>query len=219
MRIGQKFGKLTAVKFMYCIGGKRYWKFKCDCGNFVTLYVKSVVNGNNLSCGCLQTQARMAIKGNEIENRTHYSIIHITHHNKPYKCLIDNDDLERIQKHTWYILSSRKKKKYAVTTVNGKNIFMHRMIMNCPDDKVVDHISIEDTLDNRKQNLRVCTQRENMQNFSRSKFEQTGVHFREDRNAWTATIGVDNKLIHLGQFQTYELAVEARKKAEKEYWK
>lgn len=92
------------------------------------------------------------------------------------------------------------------------------MIMNCPDDKVVDHISIEDTLDNRKQNLRVCTQRENMQNFSRSKFEQTGVHFREDRNAWTATIGVDGKLIHLGQFQTYELAVEARKKAEKEYW-
>lgn len=218
MKTGQKFGKLTAIKFAYCIGGKRYWKFQCDCGNFVTLYVKSVVNGNNLSCGCLQAQARMTIKGNKIENRMDYSIVHITHLNKPYKCLVDNDDLERIKKYTWYIQSSGKKKKYAVSIVNGKCIFMHRLIMNCPPDKVVDHITIDATLDNRKKNLRIVTQRENMQNFSLSKFKQTGVHYREDRSAWTATIGVDGKLIYLGQFQTYELAVDARKKAEKKYW-
>ena len=108
MKAGQRFGKLTAVKFMYCIGGKRYWKFRCDCGNEIIEYTRKVFK--RLSCGCLQTQARMAIKGNEIENRMDYSIIHINKNNKPYKCLIDNDDLELIQKYTWYIVSSGKRK-------------------------------------------------------------------------------------------------------------
>lgn len=112
---------------------------------------------------------------------------------------------------------SGKSKKYAVTTSNGKAIFMHRLIMNCPEDKVIDHINANG-LDNRKSNLRICTQLENMQNFSLSKFNQTGIHYRPERKAWTATIGVNGKLIHLGQFQTYELAVEARKRAEKKYW-
>jgi hypothetical protein len=40
---------------------------------------------------------------------------------------------------------------------------MHRFIMNAPDGKVIDHIN-HNTLDNRKENLKVCTQKDNLKN-------------------------------------------------------
>ncbi len=54
-------------------------------------------------------------------------------------------------------------KGYAKGWHEGKNINMHRLIMSCPKELVVDHIN-HDTLDNRRINLRNCTARENSQN-------------------------------------------------------
>lgn len=42
----------------------------------------------------------------------------------------------------------------ARTTMRGKKVWATRLIMNPPDDKYVDHIN-GDTLDNRRENLRV----------------------------------------------------------------
>lgn len=220
MKAGQKFGRLTAIKFMYRVGKKRFWQFRCDCGKILTLYINKVTNGTNLSCGCLQTDARRAIKGNEIEVHDNFIVIIIKRQEKAYRCLIDKEDYFKVKNYTWFL--SKGKKQYAISffTENGvqKNLFMHRLIMDCPDDKVVDHINITETLDNRKSNLRVVTQLQNMQNCIKSKYEQTGIHYREDKNKWTATIGVNGKLKHIGSYDSYEEAVLARKEAEKKYW-
>lgn len=88
---------------------------------------------------------------------------------------------------------------------------MHRIIMNCPEDRQVDHIN-GDGLDNRKSNLRVCTQRQNSCNtlkYSTNKSGYKGVSFSKDTNKWRATIVVNYKQIHLGLFNTPEEAAEA----------
>lgn len=58
--------------------------------------------------------------------------------------LVDAEDFERINSVKWYASRQGTQKKfYAVRfdTVNGKRIkkWMHREVMNCPADMVVDH--------------------------------------------------------------------------------
>lgn len=61
-----------------------------------------------------------------------------------------------------------------VVSHNGYVIFghcnkrLHREIMNCPEGLVVDHKN-HNRLDNRRQNLRICTQKENSNNRKGSK--------------------------------------------------
>lgn len=49
---GQKFGRLTAIKFLYNKNGS-YWLFKCDCGNEKIIHQHSVTSGSTKSCGCI----------------------------------------------------------------------------------------------------------------------------------------------------------------------
>jgi 5-methylcytosine-specific restriction endonuclease McrA len=47
--IGQRFGKLIAIKYIKC--GK--WKCKCDCGNECIVLLSNLTCGVTKSCGCL----------------------------------------------------------------------------------------------------------------------------------------------------------------------
>ncbi len=51
--IGQKFNKLTAIKFDHMNNwGSQYWLFKCDCGKEKVIMLSSVKRGDIKSCGC-----------------------------------------------------------------------------------------------------------------------------------------------------------------------
>lgn len=52
---GQKYNKLTAIKFSRYDSKKEksYWIFKCECGKEVELCMTNVLTGNTKSCGCL----------------------------------------------------------------------------------------------------------------------------------------------------------------------
>jgi hypothetical protein len=58
---GEKFGKLTALKFTgnyhssSAGNRKRIWQFSCDCGNTCEKMMEKVVKGWTKSCGCLQS--------------------------------------------------------------------------------------------------------------------------------------------------------------------
>jgi hypothetical protein len=86
---------------------------------------------------------------------------------------------------------------------------------------VVDHIN-GDSLDNRRTNIRVVTNQENIRNqvgvISTSKTGVPGVVCRT-ATRWEAWIrnGGEGKR-YLGSFKTKEMAVEARLKAERELW-
>ena len=123
-------------------------------------------------------------------------------------CIIDIDDIHILENITWYGKSG-KWDNYARGMKNGKEIKMHRLIMNVTDPNIqIDHIN-GNTLDNRKINLRQSTNATNHMNQSvrsdnKSGFKGVG----RQGNKWSARIG-KNGCIHLGSFDTPEEAAMA----------
>ncbi|MGE5295598.1 MAG: HNH endonuclease [Solirubrobacterales bacterium] len=75
---------------------------------------------------------------------------------------VDPEDYEWLSGFRWHATTSRGK-TYAATTVHGKSISMHRMIMNPPKGMQVDHKST-DRLNNHRDNLRLATPGQNRHN-------------------------------------------------------
>lgn len=142
--------------------------------------------------------------------------------------LVDDEDYEYLNQWKWcaqykykcgnyYVVRAARKEEY----IDGKGrlILMHRIILNAPKGIQVDHINMN-TLDNRKQNLRLATSAENQRNrkiFVNNTSGYKGVHWKKQAHRWVATITVNNKDIHLGYFDTPEEAYEAYCKAAKYY--
>lgn len=128
----------------------------------------------------------------------------------------DLEDYDKIKNYYWY----ENDQGYTMTRINGKKIRMHRLILNPPDDLVVDHI-FHNTLDNRKEFLRVCTKQQNIFNSKirkTNKSGKTGVFFYKELQKWRSLITVDGKDICLGYFENKDKAIEIRKIAEEQYF-
>jgi len=122
--------------------------------------------------------------------------------------LFDAEDYEKTKHHQWYV--KRVGDRYYVQTAN--RILLHRLIMNAPKWCEVDHISLN-PLDNRKKNMRICTHRQNQCNHpiqSNNTSGVSGVHWQKNRHTWNARIKYFGKEIHLGAYQTFVEAVQAR---------
>lgn len=53
---GEKYGRLTAIKFVGRTENTRkaIWKFECECGNEIDVRSDKVKSGSYVSCGCLR---------------------------------------------------------------------------------------------------------------------------------------------------------------------
>jgi hypothetical protein len=135
-----------------------------------------------------------------------------------YFALVDDEDFEELNKYNWHVTIDKRNHIYACRHDyrDGKCIStprMHRMIMDCPPNLVVDHIN-GDGLDNRKENLRICTHLQNCHNRGKSKNNTTGykgVGFRKDRQVFIARLRYKRKLLQLGEYKTKEEAFEVYK--------
>lgn len=74
--IGQKFGKLTAVKFIRIEKEAAVYLFHCDCGNDIELTMRAVKSGNTNSCGCIWTEWSNSTKSDIIGYRFGKLIVH-----------------------------------------------------------------------------------------------------------------------------------------------
>jgi hypothetical protein len=100
---------------------------------------------------------------------------------------------------------------YVYTNIEGKMVFLHGMILGNTDPKLmVDHINGsegEKTLDNRRSNLRACTNRENQLNAKVRVDNVTGyknVNFHKGK--YRCMIRVNGKKQYFGSFTTPEQA-------------
>lgn len=89
--------------------------------------------------------------------------------------LFDCDDFEMVKSHQWTI----NEHGYAICrptpeVKNRKTLWMHRHLMKYNGEKDIDHIN-GNKLDNRKENLRICTRAENLWNTIRQKHKMHNI--------------------------------------------
>ncbi len=109
---------------------------------------------------------------------------------------------------------------YIVISVSGRSyqaqnlawLYVHGVLPDC----TVDHID-RNRSNNRINNLRLATRRQNAQNKSLSRRNTSGVKgvcFVSKRSVWSAEIYIDGQRTQLGYFKDFDEAVAARRSAE-----
>ena len=140
------------------------------------------------------------------------------------KVLLDDEDYDRVIKekyrlsvtydktiNNFYVAFTRKPD-------SSSSRLLHRYIMNPPNNMTIDHIN-RNPLDNRKSNLRICTQFINNQNQSHNKSGKVGVCYCNRDKVYKSYIKVKGKQINLGEYKDFKSAVEARLLGEIKYFK
>jgi len=136
--------------------------------------------------------------------------------------LVDDVDFKELSKHKWCAYK-RGSTFYAARNQplgNGKRktIRMHRQIMDALGGVFTDHAN-HDGLDNQRSNLRSCTNSENQRNRLPQRggtSEYKGVSWNKAKKKWVAGIQHNNKVIHLGCFNSEREAAKTYDKKAKE---
>ncbi|MEH7249190.1 HNH endonuclease [Neobacillus niacini] len=95
---------------------------------------------------------------------------------------------------------------------------LHRLIMNCPTNKIVDHIN-HDTLDNRRENLRIVNNSQSMQNVKGTRKDNKSgyknVSWHKLMKKWRVRLNINKQEITIGYFddvhEAGKSALEARR--------
>lgn len=130
----------------------------------------------------------------------------------------DLEDYDKIKEYCW--IEYDRKGYHSLEAWNlgsSGNITMNWLISG----KHCDHIN-RNPLDNRKMNLRPCTNVENAQNKTKPKNNTSGVigvHWDKRINKWVSRIKIPEKRILLGNFNNKDDAIVARLKAEVKYFR
>ena len=133
---------------------------------------------------------------------------YITLLNSHKVALVDKEDYKKVAEYRWYLHDRYAERS---DTKNKKHIYMHWDIIGKPLKGMnTDHIN-GDGLDNRKDNLRHVTPRENLLNSSFRKqsalyidgdglISGLSVHFLQKRNKYQASCYMNGKKKWLGYF-------------------
>lgn len=141
--------------------------------------------------------------------------------------LVDGKNYEWLSQWKWSAAKGYST-YYAFRSTGGRknkhNILMHRIVMGAKKGSIVDHIN-HNGLDNRKSNLRFCTQAQNQynqkhRNSSIYSSKYKGVCWDKRKIKWMSTVRFDGKCVFAGYYNSeIEAAKSYDKKARKLFGK
>ena len=129
--------------------------------------------------------------------------------------IVDDEDYGVCSKYKWYYVRG-----YAnMGRKRGTNpILMHRLIMSPSDGMVVDHLN-HNTLDNRKANLRICRQSDNVKNrkgdknyYYSNRFKKWVVRYRGKSYGYWDTESEAQKQVRLAKSGSEYICRQKRNK-------
>lgn len=218
---GMEFGHLLVLNETDKItkNNKIIWNCLCRaCNKEVEISGDKLKHRNKTHCGCLGVKNKGFGKPSKLNKYTLYDdyvVGKATNTNNEF--YIDIDDYDKVKKYSWY----ENEDGYLISRIDYKLIRMHRFLMDVDDPEIiVDHIN-HNTLNNRKNNLRIATRSQNNMNkelLDSNNSGVAGVIWDKDRMKWTAYITVNYHRIHLGYFDSFNDAVYVRKESEDKYF-
>jgi hypothetical protein len=144
---------------------------------------------------------------------------------QPRYAKVDPADYKRLRRYEWFSIKGTGN-FYAARRVKGTKgarfsiIYMHRELIEVRDGLLVDHVN-QDSMDNRRTNLRAATRAQNVRN--RKKFakssgsEYKGIYWDRNQKRWIARIMLERKKIYLGCFRNEVEAARAYDRAARKY--
>ena len=171
----------------------------------------------------------IVIQGDEMKTIIVESPKHGTQH-----ILVDDEDYDLVNQYKWHVHEGKNGRLYARTNIDHPSgerrmrnisgywanckkqtsICMHQLINKTPKGMYTDHKVPENTLDNRRSNLRTSTNQQNCANRGINKnnthgFKGITYDGRKKITPWTARIGHKGKRIYIGNYKTPEEAARA----------
>lgn len=196
--VGRKFGKVIISKYLGYFprnkGSSRkehFYECTCACGNTAVAARGQILRGKRKTCGnCTKI----------IREGGHYRYFT----KKGDTFIFGPEDLEFISAHR----CSVNEHGYATVVINGKSRRLSSVLLGTTGRQCADHIN-GDRSDNRRSNLRVCSNTENHGNqciSSRNTSGYKGVSRIKGQNRYRAYINKNGVRRELGNFST---AIEA----------
>jgi hypothetical protein len=126
--------------------------------------------------------------------------------------IVDDKDFLALSKFKWLFDDGYAKRHKPSPEVGW--LLMHRVIMKTKMGMFTDHIN-GNKLDNRRVNLRICTNAQNMMNRGRQSNNSSGfrgVAWHKQRKKWRAFIKINGKQKSLGLYENINDAVKVYEK-------
>lgn len=120
--------------------------------------------------------------------------------------IVSNGDFARAMEWRWHLNNNG----YAVSTLRrkqGLTAYLHRFLLDAPKGVEVDHIN-RNPLDNRRENLRLCTHSQNGANKApvKSKSGYKNV-YQSYPTRWQVKAKIRGKIVYFGSFRSLQEAV------------
>lgn len=223
---GMKFGRLTVIKQIddyISPSGNRYSRWLCQCSckdhNCIPVLGGSLKSGNTLSCGCLERELKILRQKKFNEYKIIDNVVIGKSSNSDDEFFVDLDDFEKIKDICWsvYINKSNMKELRGWDQNTKKTYRMHAFL----GFDGYDHKD-RNELNNRKNNLRIATNQEQVWNRSKSPnktSEVIGVSYCSRDDLWCAEFMYNGKRILRKTFKSEIEAIMCRLNTEVKYIK
>jgi hypothetical protein len=205
---GQIFGRLTVIERNLETDSKRTpWKCRCECGKETIVLGDNLRRGRQVSCGCYHAEKQLkhgatvgGVKSSEY---------------KVWQEMMRRCNNKKSQYYKYYggrgvIVCER--------WLNGFENFIEDMGKRPSPKHSIDRINANGNYE--PNNCRWATgsqQAVNQRIRNTNKSGHKGVSWDKRKQSWLATITVNYKRIHLGNFKDIKDAIEERKQAETKY--
>jgi hypothetical protein len=212
---GNKYGRLIVVGYSGTNNkGKALWECLCDCGNTNIVIGENLRQGVTTSCGCYRKEVEKIASVTHGLTKTNNKV------NRLYSIWLD-------MKKRCHNPQNKEYKNYGGRgiTVYGEwatdYVAFHKWAINngYTDKLTLDRIDVNKGYS--PENCKWSTwveQGRNKRLSPKNTSGVSGVAYKKQRGLYVARIGVNGKRIFIGEYKSFNEAVNARKEAELKYW-